>query len=386
MPKIRGRIVLPDQILVDGVVTWEGKQITAVEPYSPEGDEHLEPSGLTVLPGLVDIHCHGGGGASFPEVATAQEAQVAVDEHRRHGTTTLVASLVTAPGSKLLASTDILAELADADELAGIHYEGPFISKDHCGAQNPAAIVPPDPALTAELLTRGRGHVKTMTIAPEIAPAIEVAEILIDGGALPSWGHTSADALATRHALDTTRPALEARGRRATVTHLFNGMPTIHHRNPGPALEFLAQAPHAPLVVEMISDGVHLAPETVRDVYELLGRENIVFVTDAMAAAGMRDGDYVLGSLAVTVSDGVARLTQGGSLAGGTSHLSDQLKVAVAAGIPLVDAVYMCATLPAAVIERDDVGAIAVGKRADLLALDANLDVARVIRAGQDVA
>lgn len=383
MAFVRGRVVLPDEVIEDGIVEFDGAVITAVGPAPGDPGPRATTSDL-VLPGLVDLHCHGGGGASFPDATDADRAMVAVLEHRRHGTTTLVASLVTAPGDVLARSTELLARLADAGEIAGIHYEGPFISVGHCGAQNPAAVVAPDPDLTTRLLSLGRGHVVTMTIAPEAPRSLEVASLLAAGGAVPSWGHTSAtapEARATLRAFD-----MAAGDRRATVTHLFNGMAPVHHRAPGPVLEFLAAARRGRLVVELIGDGVHLDPHTVNATHELVGRENVVFVTDAMAAAGMADGKYELGSLEVVVRDGVARLASNGSLAGGTAHLVDVVRISVAGGIPLVDAVFMAATNPAAVLGREDIGRIAVGARADLLVTDADLRVRRVVRSGQDVA
>lgn len=385
MPQIRGRLVLADSIVDDGVVEWEEGVITAVRPATEaDGD----PTSFTILPGLVDVHCHGGGGFSFPDAATPEHVLEAVLEHRRHGTTSLVASLVTAPAEVLRASTTLLADVADAGDLAGIHFEGPFIARGHCGAQNPAAIVDPDPALTAELITIGRGYVKTMTIAPERPHAVDVARTLIEGGALPSWGHTDANAAETLVALAETRDDLTATGRRATVTHLFNGMAPIHHREPGPALALLEGAATEPLVVELIGDGVHLAHETVKAVYTLLGRERIVLVTDAMAAAGMADGEYVLGSLAVRVVDGQARLAGGanaGALAGGTAHLLDVVRETVVAGVPLVDAVAMGSLVPAKVLGRSDIGAIEPGRRADLLVTTGDLRPTRVIRNGKEI-
>ncbi|MGM0385023.1 MAG: N-acetylglucosamine-6-phosphate deacetylase [Actinomycetota bacterium] len=386
MERLRGRVILPDATLPDGIVEYDGATITRVAPVDRvEGP--LPPSSDDLLvPGLVDIHCHGGGGTSFPDIRDGEEAMVAVREHRAHGTTTLVASLVTAPGEVLLASTQILASLADAGELAGIHHEGPFISAGHPGAQDPAAIRDPDPVLTADLLAAGRGHVVSMTIAPETPGAAEVATLLVEGGAVPSWGHTSASAAEARATLLSLEPLLARHGRRATVTHLYNGMAPPHHREPGPVLEFLAAARQGRLVVELIGDGVHLHPDTVRATWQIVGRDNAIFVTDAMAAAGMADGDHVLGGLAVRVRDGVARLAEGGALAGGTAHLIDILRTSVRGGVPLVDAVAMAATTPAAVLSRTDVGRLVAGARADVLVLDPDLGLRRVLRGGRDVA
>jgi N-acetylglucosamine-6-phosphate deacetylase len=391
---VRGRVVTPQGVIDDGAVVLEGTSIRWVGPAAevpggppsgpPAGDGHL------VLPGLVDLHCHGGGGASFPDAESADEVLRAVHEHRRHGTTSLVASLVTAAPDTLRSRVALLAGLAEAGEIAGIHLEGPFLSVVRCGAQDPALIIDPDPALTAELLSLGGGHVVTMTVAPEHAGNRDgVAAALVAGGALPSWGHTDAGPGDTRAALEAGAAMLAAadgpRSARATVTHLFNGMHPLHHRDPGPIGEFLAAARRGDAVVELIADGTHLHPDVVREVYELVGRDGTVLVTDAMAAAGMPDGAYRLGSQDVTVAGGVARLTVGESIAGGTAHLLDVVRTTVAGGVPLVDAVYMASTGPARVLGDSGVGALEAGRRADLIVTDAELRPLRVVRRGQEV-
>lgn len=395
---LRGRVVTPTAVVDDGVVAYAGDRITWVGTAASAPGELREAVAAAprtdgyVLPGLVDLHCHGGGGASIPDAEDADTVRTAVAEHLRHGTTSLVASLVTAPPDVLRARTAVLADLAEAGEIAGIHFEGPFISAERCGAQNPAAIQEPDTALTRELLELSRGHAVTMTLAPEargVTGPDGVSCALVTGGALPSFGHTVADAEQARAAVaEAGRWLAEetaARSTRPTVTHLCNGMNPMHHREPGPIPEFLAAARDGRLVLELIADGVHLAPSFVRNVFELVGRENVVLVTDAMAAAGMADGAYQLGSLAVTVTDGVARLTHGGTIAGGTAHLLDVVRTTVAGGVDLVDAVYAAATGPAVVLGDDTVGALETGRRADVLVTDNELRPVEVVRNGVSV-
>lgn len=396
MVKIRGRIVTADRIIEDGVIVAEDGVITGVidasGPKSAREEEALRstPSqGTTILPGLVDVHCHGGGGASFPNAGTREEAMTAVLEHRRHGTTSLVASLVTASRDVLRERSALLAELADEGELAGIHFEGPFISFERCGAQDPAYIIDPDPEFTRELLGICRGHALTMTLAPEKQGAYgpgSVAEALVEGGALPSWGHTDSGSLHAREALEYSREVLDrTKGRRsanATITHLFNGMRPLHHRDTGPIAEFLSDATRGGAIAEMICDGVHLDPSLVRDVVEILGRDACVLVTDAMEAAGMPDGEYVLGSQKVSVEDGRALISGQGTLAGGTAHLLDCVRAAVGAGIGLVDAVYMSSVQGARILGRADIGCIEAGRRADLLEVDEGLRPIRVYKDG----
>ena len=402
---LRGRVVTPFTIIEDGMVVVAERHIAWVGAAAEAGragwDDLLSgavvaPEGGYLLPGLVDVHCHGGGGESFPNAETADQAMVSVLEHRRHGTTSLVASCVTAAADVLRARTRVLADLCDAGELAGIHFEGPFVSVERCGAQDPTYIIDPDVALTRELIELGRGHVVTMTIAPE-KPGITgddgVVAALVDGGALPSFGHTDSEAAPVRAALADAAAriaeCLEAgkpvRAPRSTATHLFNGMRPMHHRKPGPVPEFLAAAQRGECVLEMIGDGVHLNPAIVLDMFETLGRDNVVLVTDAMAAAGMADGDYVLGSQPVTVADGVARLTEGGAIAGGTAHLIDVVRTTWQGGVDLVDAVYAASVQGAQILGDLSVGALRAGLWADVVVTDADLRPVTVLRRGEAV-
>ena len=383
---LRGRLVTPRGVLDDGVVVVDGATLVWVGPVDrlPSGWPAPEPSGTTILPGLVDLHCHGGGGASFPDAVDAADAQRAVAEHRRHGTTSLVASLVTAPTDVLLERTALLAGLADAGEIVGIHLEGPFLSADRCGAQNPADMQAGDPALVTRLADAAGGHLVTMTVAPEVPGADGVIEALVAAGAVPSIGHTDASAEQVDEAVDRGFDLLAARSNsRLTATHLFNGMRPLHHRDPGPIAACLAAAARGELVVELVADGTHLADGTVRSVFDLVGPGSIALVTDAMAAAGMPDGSYRLGPREVTVAGGVARIAdETGAIAGGVAHLLDVVRHVVAAGVPLEDAVLAAATTPADVLGRRDLGALAAGRRADLVVTDDDLRPVRVLRAG----
>ena len=392
---VRGRVVTPTEVIADGVVVvraetieWVGAAVDAAAagwPGAPDPVEHP----VTVLPGLVDIHTHGGGGASYPDATTPREALIAVREHRAHGTTTLVASLVTAAPDTLRQRVSVLTALAEAGEIAGIHLEGPFVSTVRCGAQDPALIRAPDADLTRELAVLARGYLVTMTIAPELVGVAGVVDALIGAGALPSFGHTDASWRQTSDALAEARTRLAAtpgrRSGRVTVTHLFNGMRPFTHRDPGPIPVFLAAAARGEVVIEMIADGTHVAPELVQSIFSLVGADNIALVTDAMAAAGMPDGAYRLGSQDVTVADGVARLAHGGAIAGGTAHLLDVVRTTVAGGVPLVDAVRAAATTPATVLGLDSIGALEAGRRADVVLTDDNLRVLSVRRAGKVV-
>lgn len=380
---VRGRIVTLHSVIDDGIVVVDGDRITSV-CAADETAHPLPPrSTTTVLPGLVDIHCHGGAGASFPDAAV-DESMAAVRHHRSRGTTTLLASLVSAPRDRLVDQTALLADLYEAGEIAGVHCEGPFLSSVRCGAQDPESLRPGDEDLLREILIAGRGALKSMTLAPEIDGFDLIGRMLREHGVLPSIGHTDADAAVTREGIESLGDGP------LSATHLFNGMPTWHHRAPGPVSECMAAAARGLMVLELIADGVHLADETVRAVFDLVGGGRIALVSDAMAAAGMSDGHYRLGSLDVTVRESVARLTrQDGDpathpIAGGTSTVLDLVARAVrVAGVSLVDAVRAGSATPATLIGLgDEVGQLAAGFSADMLVVDEEYEPVRVVRRG----
>jgi N-acetylglucosamine-6-phosphate deacetylase len=425
---IRGEVVVEDAVLPDAAVVVEKDAIVfagLIGEAPPELAGVIEDARVWdgyILPGLVDAHCHGGGGQSFPNAASAEEAMIAVMEHRRHGTTSLVASLVTDLPEELTRQTSLLAELCESGELAAIHLEGPFLDQNCAGAQDPAKMEPPNPDLVLSLAKAARGHLATMTLAPELpgvvsgdSDQLSVIQALAAAGAVPCFGHTECSPHELRLAIDASVLALAraaagdldaggsaasapedggraaARASRAVVrssrpvaTHMFNGMPPVHHRRPGPALECLAQSSQGGLAVELIADGVHLDPDTVRDVFAIAEPGTVLLVTDAMAAAGMPDGSYQLGPMAVTVADGVARIAGSDSIAGSTSHLIDAVRSAVfESDVPVQVAVRAASATPARVLGiGHEVGSLMAGRRADLILADRGLTGQEVYRAG----
>lgn len=391
---LRGRLVTPGAVVDDGALVVLGEQIAWAGPAAETPGpwdalvRRTPATDRTLLPGLVDLHNHGGGGASFPEALDVEQVRTAAAEHLRHGTTSLVASLVTAPGPTLVERVQTLTAVVASGELAGIHLEGPFLSTVRCGAQDPHHMVPGDPLLVEEVATAAGGAFATMTVAPEVAGAADVVRALAANGAVPSVGHTDATAEQTRELIDLALEVLAgpgARSSRPTATHLFNGMRPLHHREPGPVGECLAAAARGEMVLELVADGVHLADATTRMVFELVGAQNVALVTDAMAAAGMADGDYVLGGQPVRVVEGVARLAEDGAIAGGTAHLLDVVRRTVEIGVPLADAVRAASATPAQVLGLEDVGALEAGRRADVVVTDAELHVVAVLRRGEQV-
>ena len=384
---VRGRLVTPVEEVADGVVVMEASTIVYVGSADEWRQRHPrvalpQPTG-TVLPGLVDIHCHGGGGEAVT-TTTADEARAVAAHHARHGTTSLLASLVTAAPDVLLDQVRALAPLVVAGEIAGLHLEGPFLSHRRCGAQAPEFLTDPDLDLIDALLAVAAGSIKVMTVAPELPGAAEAATRLRASGVTVALGHSDASYTEFRAALR----ALDGAG---LVTHLGNGMPPFHHRAVGPVGASLAEAAAGRAAVEVIGDGVHVDDGFVAMVFATAAPDSVVLVTDAMAAAGMPDGDYVLGPQRVQVRDGVARL--GGesgadappTIAGGTSHLVEVVARAVReAGVSLVDAVRAASQTPARILGfTGERGALLEGHSADLVVVDEKLRPVRVMRQGE---
>jgi N-acetylglucosamine-6-phosphate deacetylase len=364
-----GRLVTPDGI-VDGWLETTGKTITAIGPGQPPRPADRELAGRWVVPGFVDIHVHGGAGADFSPGNDTAARQI-VDLHRRHGTTTMVASLVTAGVDTLVTTLGSLADLVDEGVLAGIHLEGPFLSPARCGAHDPSLLRAPDPEVVDRLVAAGRGAIRMATLAPELPNAIDAVRRLVHAGVTVAIGHTDATYAQTRAGIDAG----------ATVgTHLFNAMRPLHHREPGPVPALLEDSR---VTVELICDGVHLHPAVVRMTARTACPDRVALVTDAMAAAGAGDGDFLLGGLAVRVTDGVARLADGDTIAGSTLTMDRAFRFVIDAGIGLDDAVRMASTTPARVLGiANRVGTVAVGLDADLLILDETLRVRAVMTKG----
>ncbi|MEU8017425.1 N-acetylglucosamine-6-phosphate deacetylase [Micromonospora parva] len=362
--RVNGRVVTPTGVIRQGCVEWDGDRITAVAEYPSVRDGHW------ILPGFVDMHTHGGGGHTFT-TGEADEARAAAGFHLNHGTTTLLASLVSAPFALMRSATEAFAPLVEEGVLAGVHFEGPYLSAARCGAQNPEYLRDPSTDELSELIELGRGAIRMVTLAPERDGALEAIKLLTAQRVVAAVGHTDAT-------YEQTRAAVAAGA--SVGTHLFNGMRPVHHREPGPVVALL----DAPTVIcELVADGVHLHDGMLTFVTATAGPDRAALITDAMAAAGMSDGEYELGGQAVTVADGVARLARDGAIAGSTLTMDGALRHAVNAGIPIADAARMVATTPARAIGLGDrVGALQVGLRADLVVLDDDLNVVRVLRGG----
>ncbi|GGJ30955.1 N-acetylglucosamine-6-phosphate deacetylase [Streptomyces brasiliensis] len=361
------RVVLPTGIVDDGRVIVEGTRIAG---SAPEHAEVVDVRGHWLVPGFVDLHNHGGGGASFS--GTADEVQKAIRAHRLHGTTTLVASTVTDDMDFLVQQAGLLSELAEQGDIAGIHFEGPFISPCRKGAHSEELLRDPDPAEVRKLIDAARGRAKMVTLATELPGGIESVRLLAEHGVIAAVGHTDATYEQTVEAIDAG----------ATVaTHLFNAMPTLGHRSPGPVAALLEDER---VTVELINDGTHLHPAALELAFRHAGAGRVALITDAMDAAGIGDGRYMLGPLEVEVSEGVARLVHGGSIAGSTLTLDRAFKRAVTVDrLPVEDVVAALCANPARLLGMaDQVGSLEPGRFADLVLLDENFDLKGVMRHG----
>jgi N-acetylglucosamine-6-phosphate deacetylase len=319
-----------------------------------------------LAPGFVDVHSHGGGGAAFTEGAAAAETVLAT--HLAHGTTTMIASLVTAGTDQLLDQIDALAPLVASGALAGVHLEGPWLSPKQRGAHDPGKLSDPLPEAVEAVTGLPSGLVRMVTIAPELPGALAAIAAFHECGIVAAIGHTAADFAAAEAGF-----AAGAAG----VTHLFNAMPDLRKRDPGPVLAALVSNAWLEVVFDC-----HHVDATLLSLLANCYPERLVLITDAMAAAGMGDGDYTLGGLAVQVRGSVARLVEGGSIAGSTITLADAVVNAVASGVPLATAVRQATANPAAYLDIPDVGVIRPGARADFVELDADGGVRRVMRRG----
>ena len=306
------------------------------------------------MTGLVDIHCHGGTGAELGSDEAGSRRAVA--HHRSAGVGALVASLVSAPADTLADQVRRLAPLVADGTVAGIHLEGPFLAPERRGAHDPAALAVPDASLVDRLVevaaaAGAPGALRHLTFAPELPGADALVRSLVRHGIRPSVGHTDADAPTTAR---TLAAVADLQGAPALVTHLFNGMPPMHHRAGGPVAAALAAAARGEAVVELIGDGVHVASEVVRMVFETVGPEHVALVSDAMAATGLGDGRYTLGGLEVEVADGTARTLSTGAIAGGTATLADVVRWCVdVAGLTTEDVVTAASTTPARAVGLD---------------------------------
>lgn len=354
--------------VVDGRIAATGDGVPPADADAP--GEQVRVAGV-LAPGFVDIHHHGALGHDYGS-ASADEVAAAAEHHRRRGSTTLCASVATAPLDALERRVALLGELVADGLFAGIHLEGPYLDAGHRGCHAPDLLRRPSVAELRRLVGAARGGLRMVTLAPELPGALDAVRFLVAEGVTVAVGHTSCTA-------DQARAAFDAGA--TVLTHAFNGMPALHHRAPGPLGAALFDDR---VTIELILDGHHVAPEPAR-VLATVAPERLALVSDAMAATGLGDGAYEIGGSAVVVTDSVARATSNGSLAGSTVAVADAVAAAVEVlGLDLPAAVASASAVPARAVGLD-APALVVGAPADLVVVEGGR-VTRVLRAGRFLA
>ena len=356
-------IIQAEQAVVEGKLT-ESVWLEINNGLIASINDGVHPSpnqsfAATLIPGFIDIHCHGGSGAYFSSQAKVRDV---IAGHRAHGTTGLFASLVTEDIEELKRQISTLVPLFESGEILGIHLEGPYLSHARCGAHEPTLLANPDVAEIKELLEIGKGAISMITIAPELPGAIDAIKYLSAAGVKVAIGHTDGD---FKDAAAGTNAGA------SIVTHFMNAM--SKEKAEGSISSFVLVDER--LSVELILDGQHVPFATASEIIAAIG-DRIVLVTDAMAAAGSADGNYTIGKLDVQVKDSVARLVSNGALAGSTLTMDITFTNAInQCGVTIAQAVLMCSTNPAKALGLKDRGSIAVGKRADLLTYNSTTGV-----------
>ncbi len=389
--RLRSRRIVSPGAVIDGEIAIRAGRIASVGRRSEagataHGAQAIDLGTDWIVPGFIDGHVHGGGGAQF-NTNDPDEVIAVAAFHARHGTTALLATTASAPVSELAAALDAIAraraghsgqpghagDSAVGATILGVHLEGPFLSRFRPGAMDAASFLAPDAVLLTRLLSAGPGLVAMMTLAPELPGAIGLVRELTGRGVIASLGHSEATAAETAAAIDA--------GARA-VTHTYNAMGSLHHREPS----LLGAALDRPeLSCELIADGVHVSGPALRLAHRAKGTAGLRLVTDAISAAGMPDGDYRLGATEVRRHHGCARAVVGNALAGSTLTMDVAVRVAVhELGVELPEAVTMAAANPARLLGLNGrKGSIVAGLDADLAVLRSDLSARATMIGGR---
>jgi len=367
-------IISNAKIYIDGAFTEGGidfdERINEVGKGITGG---TSASGCYIIPGLVDIHTHGALGYDVSD-GTGDDIYRLGEYYAKGGVTSWCPTTMTLKEEALTSAVKTIAAYKRPDggaRIAGIHLEGPFLSMAKKGAQNAENLHLPDWNMFMRIYDASEGLVKLVTVAPEEEGAMEFIERASKLAAV-SIGHTAAD-------YDTAMRAFEAGASHAT--HLFNGMPGIHHRSPG----VIPAALDSGASIELIADGLHIHPSVIRMTYKMFG-EKLCLISDSLRCAGMPDGDYELGGQPITMKDGKACLSGSDTLAGSSIHLMEGLRRAAGFGIPLEQAIYAATLAPARSIGMDkEIGSLAKGKYSDFVILDEGLKVKSVYVNGAEI-
>ena len=360
--------VFLDGRFVPGSVTVENGLITAI---GNETAFDVDAGGKYLVPGFVDVHTHGAMGGDFSD-GKAEDLEKMSRYYACNGVTSFLATTMTLKEHTLTPAMEVIRDFvrpADGAKCAGIHLEGPFLCYNKRGAQAAENLHLPDVDMFNRLNKASGGNVRLVTIAPETEGAMDFIR-KISAVCTVSLGHTEADYDAAMQAYQNGA---------SHATHLFNGMPSLLHRAPG----VIAAAFDSGATVELICDGLHIHPSVIRMVSALFG-DKLVVISDSLRCAGMPDGEYELGGQPIEMKNGKATLLGSETLAGSSSNMLLELRNLVAFGLPLETAVTAVTSAPAKAVRLDDqIGSIAVGKAADFLLLDAELNLCDVYIDGE---
>jgi N-acetylglucosamine-6-phosphate deacetylase len=376
------RALTPQEEIRDAVLLAEDGVIRAIGPRDAvavaASARRIEARGRTLVPGFVDVHIHGAGGHDVMEASDAALRTIA-QTVARCGTTSLLATTVTAPMEQTYRSVEAMArhirarQPTGAAEILGVHFEGPFLSAARCGVQPAEFMLPPNVATLEKMLEAAQGTARILTLAPELPGAGEVIDAALQRGLVVSLGHTDATYAQASAAIE--------RGARHAA-HVFNAMRPFSHRETGVLGAVLTDAR---ITAELIADGVHVDPPAMKLLLAAKGPAGVVLVSDATSATAMPDGTYRLGTFEVMVKDGVCRSARG-NLAGSTLTLDRALRNIVALGVPLREAVAMLTLRPAHLLGLEKrKGVLAPGADADVVLLDQTLKVRQVFVRGEQV-
>ena len=376
--RIANGMVFDGQCFRERDVVVEEERFARVEPASDGealGAQDVDASGCYVIPGLIDVHFHGAMGHDFCDASQEGIAAIARYEASR-GVTSICPTTMTLPEERLV---PIMASVAQhegsSDEAAivGINMEGPYIAPDKVGAQNPAYVRSASAEEFARLQQAAQGLIKLVDVAPEQPGNLDFIHD-VSHDVRVSIAHTCTD-------YDTACAAFDAGARH--MTHLYNAMPSLHHRNPGP---IAAGAERNDVTAEIIADGVHIHPAMVRLAFTLFGDDRMILISDSLRACGLGDGEYELGGQQFFVAGNRATIANG-SLAGSVSDVMACLRTAVLTmGIPLTSAVKAASVNPARALGlASERGAIAPGYMADAVVLDRELNIKHVVLRGKEI-
>lgn len=380
-------ILTPQGMIQSGILVIEDGIIARISPFGDAGfdtglpckheprHEVIDGTGLTLVPGFIDIHSHGGGGCDTLDGTYDSQERMCLS-HAAHGTTGILPTTMSAPFETLLQVSELIGHaietnILDGAKILGLHLEGPWLNPEFKGAQSITGIRRPSIEELDALIKASSGNIRMITVAPEMPGALDLIKHAADSGIKVSLGHSSA----------TYEQVIQAVQAGAThVTHAYNAMSGLHHRCPGMVGAMLSCDK---LTADVILDGFHLHCAAAKILMKCKGKDRLALITDATMAAGMPNGRYELGGQEVIFRDGAVRLLDG-NLAGSALTLDNAVKYAVLKlGCSLKDAITMVSETPAKIIGMyDKKGSIEAGKDADLVLLDASLQVKATIVSG----